>query len=135
MAELLPWFFIAAAVLAMLGGLVSLWLSLTGSLSEGATQGVRASLTSEARLALLTEKDALLQEIRDVAFEDGVVSEVHHLGRAATDLARDEVPPSPIAAGAGRQSGRASRGIGGGDTRFECANRWMCGIDPVRGLE
>lgn len=80
MAELLPWFFIAMAVLAMLGGLLSLWLSLTGSLSQSASDGVRASLTSEARLALLTEKEALLQEIRDVAFEHdaGKLSDVDY---------------------------------------------------------
>ena len=40
-------------------------MTLTGE----APSGTRAQLTSEARLALLTEKEALLQEIRDVAFE------------------------------------------------------------------
>ena len=69
MADLLPWFFIATAVLAMLGGLLSLWLSLSLSLSDEVPEGARAQLTSDARLALLTEKEALLQEIRDVAFE------------------------------------------------------------------
>ena len=69
MAELLPWLFIITAVVAMLGGLLSLWLSLTLSLSDEVSGGTRAELTSDARLALLTEKEALLQEIRDVAFE------------------------------------------------------------------
>ena len=47
----------------------SLWLSLSLALSGEAAGGTRAQLTSEARLALLTEKEALLQELRDVAFE------------------------------------------------------------------
>lgn len=69
MAELLPWLFIITAVLAMLGGLVSLWLSLSLALSDEVPGGTRAQLANDARLALLTEKEALLQEIRDVAFE------------------------------------------------------------------
>lgn len=69
MADFLPWLFIVVAVAAMCGGLASLWLSLTLALSGEATGGTRAQLTSDARLALLTEKEALLQEIRDVAFE------------------------------------------------------------------
>ena len=36
---------------------------------EGGAGRSPAELTNEARLALLTEKEALLQEIRDVAFE------------------------------------------------------------------
>lgn len=69
MAEFLPWLFIVVAVFAMLGGLASLWLSLTLALSGQPSGGVQARLTSDARRALLTEKEALLQEIRDVAFE------------------------------------------------------------------
>jgi len=69
MAELLPWLFIIGAVFGMLGGLMSLWLSLTIALSGESSVGNRASFTSDARLGLLTEKEALLQEIRDVAFE------------------------------------------------------------------
>lgn len=69
MAEFLPWLFIVTAVAAMFGGLLSLWLSLTLALGDEASGGARAHLTSDARLALLTEKEALLQEIRDVAFE------------------------------------------------------------------
>jgi len=66
-ADFLPWLFIVVAVVAMLAGLASLWLSLTLTLSDEASGGAR--VTSDARLALLTEKEALLQEIRDVAFE------------------------------------------------------------------
>jgi hypothetical protein len=69
MSDLLPWLFIVTAVVAMLGGLVSLWLSLSLALSDQVPVGTRAQLTSDARIALLTEKEALLQEIRDVAFE------------------------------------------------------------------
>jgi hypothetical protein len=69
MNELLPWLFIVLAVAGMVGGLASLWLSLTLALSDQVPMGTRAQLTSDARLALLTEKEALLQEIRDVAFE------------------------------------------------------------------
>jgi hypothetical protein len=69
MGDVLPSVFIIIAVVAMLGGLASLWLSLTLSLSDEATGDARAQLTSDARLALLTEKEALLQEIRDIAFE------------------------------------------------------------------
>ena len=69
MAELLPWLFVIIAVVAMFGGMMSLWLSLSLALSDEVPSNARAQITSEARLALLTEKEALLQEIRDVAFE------------------------------------------------------------------
>jgi hypothetical protein len=80
MAEVLPWFFVITAVVAMLAGLASLWLSLTLALSDEGAGGARADLTSEARLALLTEKEALLQEIRDIAFEHdaGKLSDVDY---------------------------------------------------------
>lgn len=69
MGDFLPWFFVISAVVAILGALASLWASLALTLSKEAPGGTRAELTSDARLALLTEKEALLQEIRDVAFE------------------------------------------------------------------
>ncbi|MGB5703332.1 MAG: hypothetical protein WBM48_11005 [Polyangiales bacterium] len=80
MGDLLPSIFVIIAVAAMLGGLASLWLSLTLTLSDEATVGARARLTSDARLALLTEKQALLQEIRDIAFEHdaGKLSDVDY---------------------------------------------------------
>ena len=67
MADFLPWLFIIVAVAAMIGGLASLWLSLTLTLSDEATGVARAEITSDARLALLTEKEALLNEIREIA--------------------------------------------------------------------
>jgi hypothetical protein len=69
MADLLPWLFVIVAAVAIIAGLVSLWLSLSLALSDEALGGVRAQLTTDARRALLTQKEALLQEIRDVAFE------------------------------------------------------------------
>jgi len=69
MSDVLPWFLILAAFLAMVGGLVSLWLSLSLALSGQVDGGARAQLTTDTRRGLLTEKEALLQEIRDVAFE------------------------------------------------------------------
>lgn len=80
MSDFLPWLFVATAVVAMLGGLLSLWLSLSLALSSEVSDDARAQLTNDARLALLTEKEALLQEIRDVAFEHdaGKLSEVDY---------------------------------------------------------
>ncbi|MDH3726265.1 MAG: hypothetical protein OER77_01940 [Myxococcales bacterium] len=69
MTDVLPWMFIIVAGAAMLVALGSLWLSLSLGLSDEALGDVRAQLTSDARRALFTEKDALLQELRDVAFE------------------------------------------------------------------
>lgn len=69
MSELLPWLFVVTAAVAMVGGLLSLWLSLSLALSNEVSDDARVQLTNDARLALLTEKEALLQEIRDVAFE------------------------------------------------------------------
>lgn len=69
MADLLPWLFVVGAALAVVVALVSLWLSLNLALSDELLGDVRAQLTSDARRGLLTEKEALLQEIRDVAFE------------------------------------------------------------------
>ena len=69
MAEFLPWLFVVLAAIGMVGGMLSLWVSLSLALTnDSATVGV-TSLTSEARLALLTEKEGLLQELRDIAFE------------------------------------------------------------------
>ena len=69
MDAFLPWLFIIVASAAVVAGLVSLWLSLSLALSDEVPDGARAQLTTDARRALLTEKEALLQEIRDVSFE------------------------------------------------------------------
>ena len=69
MSEFLPWVFIITASVAMVAGLISLWLSLSLALSDEALGGARAQLISEARRALIAEKEALLEEIRDVSFE------------------------------------------------------------------
>ena len=69
MSAFLPWLFLVVAGLAMLLALGSLWISLSLALSPQVVGDVRAQLTSDARRALLTEKDALLQELRDIAFE------------------------------------------------------------------
>ncbi|KPK66911.1 MAG: hypothetical protein AMS21_00535 [Gemmatimonas sp. SG8_38_2] len=69
MSELLPWLFVVGATLGMVAGLFSLWQSLSLALAGEVPSSARAQLTHDARQALLTEKEALLQEIRDVAFE------------------------------------------------------------------
>jgi hypothetical protein len=69
MRELLPWLFIIVASAAMVAALASLWLSLSLALSNEVLGDARVQLTTDARRALLTEKEALLQEIREVAFE------------------------------------------------------------------
>jgi len=69
MADYLPWLFVVGASLAVVAALVSLWLSLSLALSDELVGGARAQLTTDARRDLLTEKEALLQEIRDIAFE------------------------------------------------------------------
>ena len=53
----------------MVAGLVSLWASLNLALSGNVDVDVSARVTSDVRAALLTEKEALLQELRDIAFE------------------------------------------------------------------
>ena len=69
MTDYLPWFFVIAASLAVVVALVSLWLSLSLALSDELVGGARAQLMTDARSGLLTEKENLLQEIRDVSFE------------------------------------------------------------------
>lgn len=69
MSDLLPWLFIVGAAFGVVSWLVSLWLSLSLALTEGATVRTQAQLTTEARRALLAEKEALLGEINDVSFE------------------------------------------------------------------
>jgi hypothetical protein len=69
MSDYLPWVFIIVAATAMVAGLASLWLSLTLALSDEVLGGARAQLITDARRALIAEKEALLQEIRDVSFE------------------------------------------------------------------
>ncbi|MEM8607123.1 MAG: hypothetical protein AAGF92_08460 [Myxococcota bacterium] len=69
MSGVLPWLFLVVAGGAMLLALASLWSSLSLALSPRGQLDMRAKLTSDARNALLTEKEALLQELRDVAFE------------------------------------------------------------------
>jgi hypothetical protein len=69
MSDFLPWVFIVMASAAVIAAFVSLWLSLNLALSDEASAGVRAQLSNEARQALLGEKEALLEEIRDISFE------------------------------------------------------------------
>jgi hypothetical protein len=69
MSDFLPWVFIVMASAAVIAAFISLWLSLNLALSDEASAGVRAQLSNEARQALQGEKEALLQEIRDIAFE------------------------------------------------------------------
>ena len=69
MAEFLPWLFVVLAVIGIVGGLFGLWVSLSLALSGDTGMATRANLTTEARLALLTEKEGLLEELRDIAFE------------------------------------------------------------------
>lgn len=69
MADYLPWLFVIGASLAVVAALVSLWLSLSLALSDELIGGARARLTTDVRRGLLTEKENLLQEIRDIAFE------------------------------------------------------------------
>lgn len=69
MSVFLPWVFLVAAASGLLLALGSLWASLSLAFSHDAHLDLRAQLTSDARNALLTEKEALLQELRDVAFE------------------------------------------------------------------
>jgi hypothetical protein len=69
MHDFLPWLFIIVASAAMVAGLVSLWLSLSLALSDEVPGADRARLITAARGALLAEKEALLNEIRDVSFE------------------------------------------------------------------
>ncbi len=80
MAEFLPWLFIILAAFGMIAGLTSLWLSLSLALSDEVLGGARAQIISDARRALVSEKEALLQEIHDVTFEHdaGKLSDVDY---------------------------------------------------------
>jgi hypothetical protein len=69
MADYLPWLFVVGAALAVVAALMSLWISLSLALSDELVSGAHAQLTTDARRGLLTEKENLLQEIRDIAFE------------------------------------------------------------------
>ena len=69
MADYLPWLFVIGASLAVVAALGSLWLSLSLALSNELVSEARAQLTTDVRRGLLTEKESLLQEIRDIAFE------------------------------------------------------------------
>ncbi|MEM7139016.1 MAG: hypothetical protein AAF500_20755 [Myxococcota bacterium] len=69
MNELLPWLFVLVAGAGMVAGLASLWASLNLALSRPTLGDAGARLTSDSRAALLTEKEALLRELGDVAFE------------------------------------------------------------------
>lgn len=69
MTDILPWLFVVLAALGVVGWLVSLWQSLSLALSDGGTVQTQAQLTTDVRRALLSEKEALLGEIQDVAFE------------------------------------------------------------------
>lgn len=69
MADYLPWLFVIGAALAVVAALMSLWMSLSLALSNELVSGASAQLTTDARRGLLTEKENLLREIRDIAFE------------------------------------------------------------------
>lgn len=63
----LPWVFVALAAVALLFGFAAFWLSLRGMFTSPEQTALDA--LSESRRALIAEKDALLQEIQDLAFE------------------------------------------------------------------
>ena len=69
MSVALPWVFVLVAGGAMIAALASLWASLNLALSGDVRADLSAQLTSDTRTALITEKEALLQELRDIAFE------------------------------------------------------------------
>ena len=69
MSAVLPWVFLFMAAVGLLLALGSLWASLSLAFSHRVQPDFTSQLTSDARTALLTEKEALLQELRDVAFE------------------------------------------------------------------
>ncbi|MBW2214078.1 MAG: hypothetical protein JRF48_06505 [Deltaproteobacteria bacterium] len=69
MADLLPWLFVIVATVAIIAGLVSLWLSLSLALSDEALGGVRElneKLRAEAR-QVLHALDAGAESFRDEA--------------------------------------------------------------------
>ena len=63
----LPWVFVGLAACALLLGFTALWLSLRDAFADPKETALDA--LTESRRALLGDKDALLQEIQDLAFE------------------------------------------------------------------
>ena len=69
MSEALPWLFVFVAAAAGIWGFVALWLSLRVALSDPSLEQESEAIGYEARRSLLTEKEALLEELRDISFE------------------------------------------------------------------
>ena len=69
MSEALPWLFVFVAAAAGLCGFVALWLSLRVALSDPSLEQETEAIGYDARRSLLTEKEALLEELRDISFE------------------------------------------------------------------
>lgn len=78
MPALLPWFFVALAVGALITGVYLFWESLRAAL--GATDPLEVQATAEAdtRRRLLERKEALLSNLRDLKFDydGGKISQV-----------------------------------------------------------
>jgi hypothetical protein len=69
MEQALPWIFTLTVALAGLFAFFALWMSLRIAFADSTLEEVRAEVESETRRTLQTEKEALLEEIRDVSFE------------------------------------------------------------------
>ena len=69
MEQALPWIFTLTAALAGLFAFFALWMSLRIAFADSTLGEARTELDSETRRTLQTEKEALLEEIRDVSFE------------------------------------------------------------------
>ena len=69
MSEALPWLFVFVAAIAGILGFLALWLSLRVALSDPSLEQESEAFGYEARRSLLTEKEALLEELRDISFE------------------------------------------------------------------
>ena len=61
--------FTLTASVAGLFAFFALWMSLRLAFADPSLEEVRAELDSETRRTLQTEKEALLEEIRDISFE------------------------------------------------------------------
>ncbi len=69
MAGLLPWFFVALAVGALVTGIYLFWESLRAAFGAIDPIEVQATAEADTRRRLLERKEALLQNLRDLKFD------------------------------------------------------------------
>ncbi|HJL27948.1 MAG TPA: hypothetical protein RMI62_02570, partial [Polyangiaceae bacterium LLY-WYZ-15_(1-7)] len=69
MSALLPWVFVALAAVTLMAGLYALWASFRAAFGAAEMPDMQGTVEAASRRELVAEKEALLQNLRDLRFD------------------------------------------------------------------